>query len=390
VAGVSGTDLILMFFNRENKMKVFLAFCFFFGSIFLVGALLLICFLLAPDEYTLDKRVAEISAGAFRYPEKIFPDLPIKSRYSYSGMQAGLKAKDANTTAFAMVPRDAEQAKSIFKSYAEHYLKGILSRNSGSGYYNYRKKELGVVGRIKLLDGVIIHVEGKDYTSVDQAIGQSALLIRNPEANIFTDIAYTGKYGPHIVASILLYALLLLPLWCRVASWSATVLPKPGIEPVSESELRQRLLAINETDSPLQVIEGMKGKMDIVWRLADAKWAGLLTLNKIKRTQIIRIKPSGKDAACRAMDITKTIRGSADAGNLHFGFSFNFFRGIVFFQKEYETQYGLVYSEGRLTISNAYQYTFNSAEMKSPVMQIIRDSGWRYKPVIFFTRWLGG
>ena len=371
-------------------MKVFLAFCFFFGSILVVGASLLFCFLMAPAEYTLDKRVAEISAGAFRYPERIFPDLPIKNRYSYPGIQAGLTAKDADTIAYIMVPRDGEQAKPIFKAYAEQYLQGILSRNSGIGYYNYKKKELGVAGRIKLLDGVIVHVEGKDYPSVDQVIGRSALMIRNPEANIFTDIAYTDKYILHIIVSILLYVLLLVPLWCRVASWSATVLPKPGVEPVSEAELRQRLLAINETDSPLQVIEGKKGKMDIVWRLADAKWAGLLTLNKIKRIQILRIELSGEDAACRAIDVSKTVRGSADARTLHLGVSFNFFRGIVFFQKEYETQYGLVYKEGRLAIDNAYQYTFNSAEMKSPVMQIVRDSGWRYKPVVFFSRWLGG
>ena len=88
---------------------------------------------------------------------------------------------------------------------------------------------LWVAGRIKLLDGVIVHVEGKDYASVDQAIDRSALLIPNPEANIFTDIVYTGKYGLHIAVSILLYVLLLLPLWCRVASWAATVLPKPAL-----------------------------------------------------------------------------------------------------------------------------------------------------------------
>ncbi len=371
-------------------MKVFLAFCFFFGSIFLVFVLFLICFLLAPTEYTLDKRVTEISAGDFRYPERIFPDLPIKNRYGYPGMQTGLMAKNTNTIAYVMVPSDAEQAKLLFKAYAEQYLQGILSRNSGIGFYNYKKKELGVAGRIKLLDGVIVHVEGKDYPSVDQAIDRSALMMRNPEANIFTDIVYTDKYMWPSVVSIVLYVLLLVPLWGRVASWSATVPPKPGTKPVSEAELRQRLLAINAMDSPLKVIEGKKGKMDIVWRLADAKWAGLMTLNKIKRTQMIRIKLSGEDAACRAIDISKTVRGSADAGTLHLGFSLNLFRGIVFFQKEYATQYGLVYKEGRLAIDNAYRYTFNSAEMKSPVMQIVRDSGWRYKPVVFFSRWLGG
>jgi hypothetical protein len=371
-------------------MKVFLAFCFFFGSIFIIGGLILICFLLPPAEYILDQDAVEISSGTFRYQERIFPDLPTKSRYNYPGIQAGIKAKDANTTAIVMVPRDDEQAKSIFKNYAEEYLQGILSKSSGIGYYNYKKKELGVAGRIRLLDGVIVHVESMDYPSVDRAIERSALMIRNPEANIFTDIAYTEKYIPHIITFILLYFFLLIPIWCRVASWAATVLPKPGIEAVSEAELRQRLLAINDTDSPLRAIEGKRGKMDIVWRLADAKWAALFTLNNIKRTQIIRIKLSGEDAVCRAIDVSKTIRGSADAQSLRLGFSFNFFRGIVFFQKEYETQYGLVYKKGRLAIDNAYQYTFSSSEMKSPVMQIVRESGWRYKPVVFFSRWLGG
>jgi hypothetical protein len=84
------------------------------------------------------------------------------------------------------------------------------------------------------------------------------------------------------------------------------------------------------------------------------------------------------------------VRGTADAHTLQFGFNFNFFHGIIFFQKEYEMQYGLVFEDGRLTVDSAYAYTFNSAEMKSPVMQIVRNNGWRYKPVTFFPRWLGG
>ena len=305
-------------------------------------------------------------------------------------MQAGLMAKDAHVMAWVMVPRDANQATPLFENYAERYLKGIVSRSSGSGYYNYKKKALGVVGRIKVIDGVIVHVEGTDYPSVDRAIERSGLLTRNPEANMLTDIAYTDKYLLHMVVSILAYTLLLVPLWSRVASWAATVPPKPGIDPVGEAELRQRLLAINATDAPLQVVEGAKGKMDIVWRLADAKWAGLLTLNKVKRTQIIRMKLCGEDATCRAVDISKTVRAAADGGRLHLGFSFSFFRGIAFSHREYETRYGLVYTQGRLAIDRAYTYRFNSAEMKSPVMQIVRNSGWRYKPVIFFARWLSG
>lgn len=97
-------------------MKVFPAFCFFFGSILGVGALLLFCFLLAPAEYTLGKDAVKIASGTFRHPERIFPDLAVKSRYNYPGMQAGLKAKNTNTTAFVLVPRDTEQARAILAS----------------------------------------------------------------------------------------------------------------------------------------------------------------------------------------------------------------------------------------------------------------------------------
>jgi hypothetical protein len=106
-------------------MKVFLAFCFFFGSIFFVAALVPLCFLLAPAEYILYKRVAEVSAGTVRIPERIFPDLPVKSRYGYPGIQAALLAKDANTISYVMVLLDVEQAKTILKDYAEQNLKAI-------------------------------------------------------------------------------------------------------------------------------------------------------------------------------------------------------------------------------------------------------------------------
>jgi hypothetical protein len=220
-------------------MKVFFAFCFFFGSILLVLALVVLCLFLAPAEYILDQSATEISAGTFRHPERIFPNLPVKSRYSYPGIQADLMAKGSDTTAHVMAFPNKEQAKPLFKAYAEKYLQGILSQSSGIGYYNYKKKASGVVGRIKLLEGVIIHVEGKDYPLVDQAIERSTLMVRNPEANIFTDIARTDKYVPHIMIFVLLYFLVLIPLWFRVASWAATVVPKQGIEPVRESDLRK-------------------------------------------------------------------------------------------------------------------------------------------------------
>ena len=58
-------------------MKVFLAFCFFFGSILVVLALFVAVFCLHQLNIYLIG-CGRISAGTFRYPEKIFPDLTEK------------------------------------------------------------------------------------------------------------------------------------------------------------------------------------------------------------------------------------------------------------------------------------------------------------------------
>jgi len=104
---------------------------------------------------------------------------------------------------------------------------------------------------------------------------------------------------------ILIYAAIQLPIWNRVGSWAASVYPKPGVLPVTESELRRRLLAINDLDVPFKVSERKDGKLDVTWRLADAKWAGLMTLNKVTVTQLIQLRLPEKERACRAIDIIK-------------------------------------------------------------------------------------
>ena len=82
---------------------------------------------------------------------------------------------------------------------------------------------------------------------------------------------------------MLVYAAVQLPIWNRVASWAAAVRPKPGIEPINQPELKRRLLAINSMDVPFHVVERKRNNLDVVWRLADAKWISLMTANKVSR-----------------------------------------------------------------------------------------------------------
>jgi len=371
-------------------MKVFLAFVYFFGSILIVFGLLWLIIWVAPAEFVLDRAALSNHNGRFDHPDRIFSNLPTKEPFTFPGSVAGLAAKDETVNAWVLLCKNKKEAQVVFKAYGSHVAKGDKWQSSGPGYLNYRLSDPGLRGQVKLIDEVVVHVQGRDDDTVEKGFQQAGLMVSNPRANILTVIAHTNKYLWHIVVFILAYTAIQFPIWNRVASWAAAVRPKAGIQPVSEPELRQRLLAINAMDVPFHVVEKKGKKLDVVWRLADAKWVGLMTANKVSRVEIMRLRLSERDKSCRVVEISKAIKASADGTTLQFAFSFSFFRGIVFGQWEYEKQFGLIFRDGGLTFDTAYEYKFSLSELKNPIVNIVVSSGWSFKPVMFFSRILGG
>jgi len=51
---------------------------------------------------------------------------------------------------------------------------------------------------------------------------------------------------------------------------------------------------------------------------------------------------------------------------------------------------GIIVRDGLPAIGTAYEYTFSHAELKNPVVNIVVQSGWQYRPVMFISRLLGG
>jgi hypothetical protein len=372
-------------------MKTLLAFIYFFGSILIIIGLLWLGVFLTPPEFVLDRKVLTVERGTPKDSGRLFPNLTSKEAFHYPGALAGLAGRNDDCKVWLLVYEDKRQAKNAFKDYAKKVTSGIgIHQSSGPSYHNYKDPKAGVWGRIKRIDEIILHIEARNEEAVDQTFKQAGLITPNPRANLLTDIFQTDKYFFHIVIFILAYALIQIPIWNRVGSWAVSVYPKPGVLPVSESELRRRLLAINDLDVPFHVVERQGKKLEVVWRLADAKWVGLITANKVSRVEILRLRLSEHNKSCRAVEISKAIKTSADGTTLQFAFSFSFFRGIVFGQWEYEKQFGLIWKDGGLTFDTAYEYKFNLSELKNPVVNIVVSSGWSFKPVMFFSRILGG
>ncbi|MGE3936183.1 MAG: hypothetical protein AB7F67_23170, partial [Rhodospirillaceae bacterium] len=78
--------------------------------------------------------------------------------------------------------------------------------------------------------------------------------------------------------------------------------------------------------------------------------------------------------------------GGPDLGRL----SWKTHYGITFFHYAHERVFGLQIVNGRPTLNPTYAYTFNLQEMKQPVIEVITNAGWTYKPVITFFRPIGG
>ncbi len=370
-------------------MRVFIALFYFFASVLAPTGLLFLGAILAPPRLILDQEILRnMEAGKLT---GIFPKAAVKERFHYPGAVAAVMGRQEGGTIKAFLCEGEKQAKQSFEAYSKNVAQEAgTSQFSGPGYHSYELHEKGIAGRVERIGRVILHAEAKDPVSAEKLIKSSGIMRSNPEANWLTAFFGAKTYIPHMVIFVILYAAIQLRIWNRVTGWATRVPAKPGVEPVSEQELRRRLLAINDEDVPFRVVEAKGGKIEATWRLADAKWAGIMTLNKVKEVRTLQLRPSDKEKICRALDIGKSVRSSGDGLKLGFSMMGYFFRGVVLAQWEYEAQYGFTFREGKIRFEKVYEYRFDHRELERPIVEVITSSGWQYRPVLFISKILGG
>lgn len=372
-------------------MKVLIAFAYFFLSILAPIGLMAVVALTAPEPYVvIEENLPDPWKGS-RDWGKVLPNAGSKESFSVPGALAGVSGRQGEATVRVLVFAGKEEAGKVLKSYGEKVARSAgVHQASGPGYKSYTIAEKGIAGRVERIDRVILHVESPDEAAIEKLILDSGVAKANPRANWATSLLRSGKYIPHLLFGIFIYAALQLRIWNRVASWAVRVPPRPGVVPVSEAELRSRLLAINEADVPFQVLEKSGGKLEATWRLADAAWAGVATLNQVRELRVIQLRPDEKRKICRALDIGKSVRSTANGLELGFSLWGYCYRGIIFGQWEYEVQYGFTFRDGRPHFEKVYDYKFSHEELRKPIVEVITGSGWEYRPVLFISRILGG
>ena len=205
--------------------------------------------------------------------------------------------------------------------------------------------------------------------------------------SVFGVIGFAGG-----VALFLVYLLVVVGYFFKGASWSASSNPKPGTPRLPEAEVRARIEALAQTNTPFRIERGTRdNELFVSWNFADARWLDLARARGLKRTFRTRLTFDATSGVVRTTDYTTDFEWSAGRGGADIRWKAEV--GLILFQREYSKVLGVQFApDGSITPNLSYTYTFNSRDLKDPLTAIVTQSGWIWRPVVWegprWLRWL--
>jgi hypothetical protein len=191
-------------------------------------------------------------------------------------------------------------------------------------------------------------------------------------------------YQPGVLPALaVLLVLSYVFLFFKGAVWAGSVPAVPGVQALSEYELRNRLLTITSADVPITLTEE-GGRLVATWRFADARWLDLARARQMKYEQRVLME---LDPESRVVRVTEQMtRFDASAGRGGATIEWRTQRGVTFFHVERGREFGLQFDDrGRPMPKLDYAWRFDAQEMKAPLIEAVTRAGWQWRP----TPWSG-
>jgi hypothetical protein len=255
-----------------------------------------------------------------------------------------------------------------------------------SGVSWYHDGEGAPAGMILPVANLVVEISGPDDDAVEGALRSLDFVGENPNRGLAWVVQ--NRLGA-LFAVLLAYLALLGLAMARLGSWAAATRADPSVAPVSEAELRRRLLAVNQQDVPFKVGPWKGGRLRVEWRLADERWLYLLQENGIKRVERLTLALDSRAHNVRVVE--SSVYWRRWTGPFAFLASFSGFSGIRFGGVESAKEYGLAYSPADgWWLDRFYEYKFSVAELNAPLAAATLESGWTWKPVVTLVRAIGG
>lgn len=237
---------------------------------------------------------------------------------------------------------------------------------------------------------------GKDDMAIRQRMDAGGFEIprRAPLAGVSPLTAKTTGSTPVglTAAFVALNLLIVVLFFLKGAAWAGSSPAAPGAAAVSATELASRLEAVNSLDVPFRIEHGEQpNEFFATWRYAEVKWVELARVHGLRRTCRIRLNLDEATHTVRATDYDASYDWSAGADSTRIQWQTG--SGIILFHNEQARGFGLLLDEnGRFKLEHSYRYTFNIAEMKTPLIGAVTRAGWIWRPTVWqgprWLRWL--
>ena len=176
------------------------------------------------------------------------------------------------------------------------------------------------------------------------------------------------------------------------SAWSVRQPAQPGTRPQPAALLRDRLLALNRREIPVQVIASpTDDTIEVTWRYADAQWFDLMRAHKMRRTHKLQLELDEHGATARVREYWSSFEASVGPSDLRFIWTAA--RGMQFFEFDHRGVFGVqLDASGKPTGELSKAYKFNLQELKQPIIETVTASGWTWQPVMWnppeSLRWL--
>ena len=162
--------------------------------------------------------------------------------------------------------------------------------------------------------------------------------------------------------------------------WLTGSKPAPaGVKRQSAKKLRAALLAVDRPTAPFRVRDGEPEGVDVVaeWKIVDAKWYEIFAKAGIKRVFTVLMKFDEAKNQVRAVEREYEVEWRAGTPTLEL-------RAEGFRGRKWEKSFEMVYAfreDG--SYGKAYEYHFDTDEIKKPLIEAVHKAGWGWRGVAF-------
>lgn len=151
-----------------------------------------------------------------------------------------------------------------------------------------------------------------------------------------------------------------------------------GVAAVGRKDLEQRLLGLNHEQVPFRIAAGETSDLEAAWKIADADWYEIFGKAGLKKSHRIYLKLDEGKREVRALEESLDVEWEAGVPRL--SVSVEKQQGRTLGSRSFGTGYAFT-GINPLKFGEAYNYRFNVAEMKDPIVETITGAGWAYVPV---------